>query len=271
MGEENDLLIVHLSDIHCGLRFQGKMLQRAIDEVNDLSPDMVVVTGDLTEEGLFEEFQEAKRFLQLLKCEHMIVGSGNHDSRTTGYRLFPSFFGEPSSITETKDAVVIMLNSSRPDQDGGEVDYRQRLWLKDSLDKHPDRFRIVCFHHHLMPIPDTGMEKNMIFDAGDVLWTLVSHGADMVLCGHRHRPWMWQMGSLNIIYAGAVSTNRLRGFYQNSYNIIRVKDNKPKVSLKLVGGREFDLNPMCIKTMKADALNIHGVSEAERAEVAKRV
>jgi Icc protein len=251
MNPENSLLLVHLSDVHCGPRFEGKILQQAIDEINSLAPDVVVVTGDLTEDGLVDEFQEAKRYLRLLKCKHVVVGSGNHDSRTTGYRLFPRFFGDPSSVTEIKDAVLIVLNSSRPDQDCGEVGYRQRLWMRDCLDKYSDRFKVVAFHHHLIPVPDTGMEKNMISDAGDVLWSLVSRGVDMVLCGHRHRPWIWNIGSLNIIYAGAVSTNRLRGFYQNSFNIIQIKNRRIKASLKVIGGKKSDLSTTSIKTLKS--------------------
>lgn len=99
MGEENSLLLVHLSDVHCGPRFDEKILLEAIDEINGLAPDVVIVTGDLTEDGLIGEFQNVHQYLQQLKCEFLVVGSGNHDSRTTGYRLFPRFFGEPSSIT----------------------------------------------------------------------------------------------------------------------------------------------------------------------------
>ena len=250
MGKENCLLLVHMSDIHCGPRFERDILLQAIDEINDLGPDVIVVTGDLTENGLFEEFQEAKRYIQLLKCKHLLIGSGNHDSRTTGYRLFPSFFGEPSLAKEIKDVVIIGLNSSRPDQDSGEVGYRQRLWMNECLDKYAGRTKIVALHHHLLPVPDTGMEKNIISDAGDVLWSLISHGADLVLCGHRHRPWVWNMGKMNIVYAGTVSTNRLRGFYQNSYNMIEIKNSGIQASLKIVGGREFTLNPKSLKTLK---------------------
>jgi Icc protein len=255
MGENNDLLVVHLSDIHCGPKFQGKTLQKAIDEINALAPDLIAVTGDLTEDGLFEEFQEAKRYLQQLRCKQIVISSGNHDARTTGYRLFPDFFGEPSSLTEIKNTVIIALNSSRPDQDGGEIGYRQRLWLKECLDRYKGKFKVVTFHHHLIPIPDTGMEKNMIFDAGDVLWTLISHSADVVLCGHRHRPWIWTADKLNIIHAGAVSTNRLRGLYQNSYNIIRIKNGEMQEHLKIVGEQKIDLNPACLKNLKPSIKN----------------
>ncbi len=255
MGENNSLLMVHLSDIHCGPKFQGRTLQKAIDEINAMEPDLVAVTGDLAEDGLLEEFQEAKRYLQQLRCRRIVISSGNHDARTTGYRLFSNFFGEPSSITTIENTVIINLNSSRPDQDGGEVGYRQRLWLKECLDKYKDRFKIVTFHHHLIPIPDTGMEKNMISDAGDVLWTLISHGVDVVLCGHRHRPWIWTAGKLRIIHAGAVSTNRLRGFYQNSYNIVRIENGEIHAYLKIVGEQKVDLDPTCLKNLKPPIKN----------------
>ena len=262
MDKEENLLMVHLSDIHCGPKLQGKTLQRAIDEINVLAPDVVAVTGDLTEEGLFEEFQEARRYLQQLRCKNLVVVSGNHDARTTGYRLFPDFFGESTSVVELKGKLIIKLDSSRPDRDDGEVGYRQRLWLKECLDKSTDRFKIVLLHHHLMPIPDTGMEKNMTTDAGDVLWSLISHGANAVLCGHRHRPWLWTTGDLNIVYAGAVSTNRLRGFYRNSYNIIRVEGNRLTAKLKIVGEDECELDPAYIKTLKSSTTELYGSYES---------
>ncbi|MDH5376146.1 MAG: metallophosphoesterase, partial [Candidatus Bathyarchaeota archaeon] len=73
MGKENCLLLVHMSDIHCGPRFERDILLQAIDEISDLGPDVIVITGDLTENGLFNEFQEAKRYIQLLKCKHLLI------------------------------------------------------------------------------------------------------------------------------------------------------------------------------------------------------
>jgi len=242
------LLLVHISDIHCGSKFEGGMLQRAIDEINVLSPDVVIVTGDLTEDGIISEFQEAKRYLEQLKCKRHIVGSGNHDSRTTGYLLFPKFFGEPSSVTEIGDIVLIMLNSSRPDREDGEIGYNQGLWMKSCLDQHKDKFKVVALHHHLIPVPDTGMERNIVSDAGDLLRTLTSRNVNLVLCGHRHRPWLWQIENLPIVYAGAVSTKRLRGFYQNTYSIIQIKNWEVKASLKVVGDKEYNFDQISTQT-----------------------
>lgn len=239
------LLLVHISDMHCGSRFEGDTFQKAIDEINILKPDVIVVTGDLTDDGLVGEFQEAKRYLEQLNCRRIIVGSGNHDSRTTGYLLFPKFFGEPSSTLETGEMVLTMLNSSRPDREDGEIGYHQGLWMKRFLTEKKDRFKVVALHHHLIPVPDTGMERNTVSDAGDLLRTLIGHKVNLVLCGHRHRPWLWRIGSLPIIYAGAISTKRLRGFYHNTYSIIQVKDGEVKADLKVVGGKEYRFDQIC--------------------------
>ncbi len=247
MSEEDNLLLVHMSDIHCGPKFKGEKLQQTINEINALDPAVVVVTGDLTEDGTLDEYQMAKRYLEQLHCERLVVGSGNHDSRTTGYLLFPRFFGEPSSVTRIQDVQLIMLNTSRPDRDVGEMGYNQGLWMRNHLHQSRDSYTIVALHHHLIPVPDTGMEQNVISDAGDLLWTLISHQVDLVLCGHRHRPWIWQIGDLPVLHAGAVSTNRLRGFYHNTYNIIRIHKAQFQANLKIVGGEEFDLHPTSIQ------------------------
>lgn len=242
-------MLVHISDLHCGPKFKEEMLLEAIDEINELTPDVVIVTGDLTEDGLIEEFREAKRYLALIKCKHLIVGSGNHDARTTGYLLFPKFFGNPSLVTRVDDVSIIMLNSSRPDRDDGEIGYNQGLWMKSQLENCVNNFKIVALHHHLIPVPDTGMERNMVSDAGDFLWTLTKHNVNLVLCGHRHRPWLWTLGKLMIIHAGTVSTNRFRGFYQNTYNIIEIEKNAITAKLKVVGGQECPFDKLPIEAL----------------------
>ncbi|MBX5321175.1 metallophosphoesterase [Candidatus Bathyarchaeota archaeon A05DMB-3] len=245
------MLLVHLSDLHCGPKFKEETFLEAIDEINALNPDVAIVTGDLTEDGLIGEFKEAKRYLALIKCKRLIVGSGNHDARTTGYLLFPKFFGNPSSVTKIDDIAIIMLNSSRPDRDDGEIGYNQGLWMKNQLENCKDAFKIIALHHHLIPVPDTGMERNIVSDAGDLLWTLTKYGFNLVLCGHRHRPWTWTLGKLMIIHAGTVSTDRLRGFYQNTYNIIQVEGEKIVASLKVVGGQECALNQVSIEAVNS--------------------
>jgi Icc protein len=86
------LLIAHISDIHCGREFQPAVFEEAAREINALDPDVVVVTGDLTDSGLLSQYREARRRLDNLDCKHVVITSGNHDYRSTGYLLFKQAF-----------------------------------------------------------------------------------------------------------------------------------------------------------------------------------
>ena len=72
--------IAHLSDLHCGdPHFVPDLMDRAIAEINDLKPDIVVCSGDLTAFGFKEEYAQAKRYLDRIECESLVVIPGNHD------------------------------------------------------------------------------------------------------------------------------------------------------------------------------------------------
>jgi 3',5'-cyclic AMP phosphodiesterase CpdA len=81
-------------------------------------------------------------------------------------------------------------------------------------------------HHHLIPVPNTGRERNIVNDAGDVLETLVDAEVDLVLCGHKHVPYLWRVEDLLVVTAGTVSCLRLRGRIEPSYNIIYVREKE---------------------------------------------
>ncbi|MFQ6095843.1 MAG: metallophosphoesterase family protein [Candidatus Bathyarchaeia archaeon] len=233
------MLIVQISDVHCGPLFNEETFQTAIEEVNALSPDVVVITGDITEDGILSEFKMAAEEFKRLKAENVIYVSGNHDYRSTGYLLFKQFFPF-NQVTEIGNSVIVILSSARPDRDDGEVGHRQNLWLEETLAKYKDRVKIVAIHHHIVPVPDTGADQITIVDAGDVLRSLTKSNVNLVLCGHRHRPWRWQIEKMQVVHAGSVSCEKLRGFFCNSYNVIEVKNKKIEAKLKIVGGGYVD-------------------------------
>ncbi len=233
-------MLVQLSDIHVGPQFRKEVFEKAVEEVNRLNPDAVIVTGDLTENGILNEFERVKEYLKKIKIKNLIILSGNHDYRNTGYLLFKKFF--PSkTIHEFDDAVIITLGTARPDRDEGEVGYRQNLWLARTLSKYTNKTKIIAMHHHLISIPDTGSDRIIVLDAGDVLQSALTAKINLVLCGHKHRPWIWNLGPLTIAYAGTTSSERMRGFFENTYNIISVDKGKVSVDLKVVNGERIPL------------------------------
>lgn len=229
------MLLVQISDLHFGPMFRKEMFSQAVKEINALKPDAILITGDITEDGLKSQFETATTELRKLRAEKFIFVSGNHDYRSTGYLLFRQCF-PLTQVTELEDVVILVLSSARPDRDDGEVGHRQNLWLERTLAKHKDRTKIVAIHHHVVPVPDTGADQITVVDAGDVLRSLVKSKVNLVLCGHRHRPWQWRIEDMQVIHAGSMSCEKLRGFFCNSYNTIKIEKGKIESKLKIVGG-----------------------------------
>lgn len=181
-------LIVHISDLHISeLGFEEDVFIKAVAEINAINPDMIILTGDLTNNGYYSEFIQATKYLEMFDAPLFAV-PGNHDARNLGYETFEELIGECSwKLTKDDEFVVIGLDSSSPDISSGNVGRPQHLWMEHQLDQCviEELFSIVALHHHVIPIPKTGRERNVLTDAGDVLKTLTDHEVDLVLAGDR--------------------------------------------------------------------------------------
>ena len=231
--------IAHISDIHYGqVGFNEGMLSRCIDEVNDLDPDMTIITGDLSMDGLKKELERVFERLKEINTEKMVI-PGNHDSRNVGYLAFERLFGERYSEKIIDDIQIICCDSSEPDLDTGQIGREGQRWLKERLEKGDAKYKIIALHHHLIPIPFTGRERNVLHDAGSVLKLVYDEGVNLVLNGHKHVPHNWIMESSSGITvfctAGSVSSEKLKADYDNCYNIIDVSEDRIKIELKNIG------------------------------------
>ena len=233
--------IVQLSDIHVGSQFREDVFQTVIKEVNSLKPDSVIITGDLTNEGLKEQYEKCKNLVSEINVDNIIAISGNHDYRNTGYLHFKKYFPFKTINELSDDVILVTIGTARPDRDEGEVCYRQTLWLERTMKKYQDKTTILAMHHHLIGIPDTGSDRLTIIDAGDVLRATLSSNVNLVLCGHKHRPWLWDFNNLLIANAGSTSSERVRGFFENSYNIVKIENGNISIDLKIVGGERRPL------------------------------
>lgn len=225
---KNEKVIVQISDIHVGeAEFVPSLLTRCVDEINELKPDIVIVTGDLTGMGYRREYETVKNYLTPIKCKNIIIQPGNHDSRNVGYMHFEDLIGQRYSSFKKDSLEIVAADSSEPDLDNGQIGREYYKWIKNEfIGTGEQEYRIFAMHHHLIPIPQTGRERNIVNDAGDVLEVLVDAGVDMVLCGHKHVPYIWRFEDMYIITAGTVSCLRLRGKIEPNYNIIYIKEDK---------------------------------------------
>src|SRR5947209_4371706 len=252
MVERSAFVIAQLSDLHCGSPyFDAGLLQTAVSETVALRPDLVVIGGDLTAEGYPGEFRTARQFLEPMFDAGLdvVVVPGNHDSKNVGYLHFRDAFGSGEAekgdrvTTLTRPGVdgqdpwrvqVVAIDSSKPDLAEGEVGRERYRWIRDQYDVEAD-YRVFVLHHHLVPVPGTGRERNTVWDAGDVLALLAEAGVDLVLSGHKHVPHIWLLDHVLIVNSGTVSSHRLRGYTRPSYNVVEVTADEVRVTLRYPG------------------------------------
>jgi 3',5'-cyclic AMP phosphodiesterase CpdA len=197
-------------------------MERAITEINELEAEIVVCTGDLTTFGFRQEYAEARTYLDQIQCETLVVIPGNHDSRNVGYVHFEEQFGDRNSVVHKGGVSIVAVDSTEPDLDHGQIGRGRYPWILEQF-AEPADFRIFVLHHHLLPVPGTGRERNIVYDAGDALEALQKANVNLVLSGHKHVPYAWRLENLFIVNAGTVSTLRLRGKTRPCYNVIEIE------------------------------------------------
>ena len=239
------MLIAPLSDVHVGgARYREDLLHVALAEINAAEPDLVVVAGDVTDEGYPDQYPVARDELSALECPNVVLVPGNHDARNVGYLGFEDTFGARDSRTRLAagevEVALVAVDSSKPDLDEGEIGREHYGWIQEGF-AGPSDLRVFLCHHHLMPIPGTGRERNQVLDAGDVLSLLRRAEVDLVLAGHRHVPYVWPVAGMLLVHSGTVSTLRTRGFPHPAYNLIRVEAGRISVELCIPGGGRTDL------------------------------
>ena len=242
------LRIAQVSDIHCGeASFSPELMEEFIDTVNSMAPDIVIVAGDLTAAGYDWEFREAARWLERIEPPQIVI-PGNHDSRNVGYIHFERYFGdrfsryrcafEPERAERLKASgfTVVGVDSSQPDLNDGHVGREHYRWIGEQFDE-PDDFKILAIHHHIVPIPGTGRERNIITDAGDLLAELTKLEIDVAVSGHKHVPFFWSVHGMLLCNSSTATTRRVRGLTPPSWNEIQIDATTFKVYLHYQDGR----------------------------------
>jgi 3',5'-cyclic AMP phosphodiesterase CpdA len=177
------LTICQISDIHCGnAYFIPELLDRSIIEINRANPTVVVVSGDLTDAGYREEFEQAAEYIARIECENVMVIPATTTRATWA-----------TSTSSGSSGASVAHGSRRRDLGGGGflgAGPQRRAGGPGALRVHrrgflrcPGQAQVFVVHHHLIPLPGTGRERNIIFDAGDVLERLVEARVDLVLSG----------------------------------------------------------------------------------------
>ncbi len=195
------ILIAQISDLHIkpegtlayGRVDTAKALERCVAALNALRPrpDLVVISGDLVDTPLKEEYDLLKRLLASLQLP--LVGvPGNHDSRDLMRAAFPDWSyafpsGPLNQVLTVKGLDLLLLDSSVPGQPHGELDAATLQWLDETL-ASGDRPALVALHHPPFVAGIWHMDRQNLLNAAALAPIVARHPrVQLVAAGHVHR------------------------------------------------------------------------------------
>ena len=186
---------IHISDLHRGTRGTPELDDALEMLCRELSPELVIASGDLSNRGRITELEQAKALLERLPVPFLAV-PGNHDLPYTPLarflrprQRFEAVFGTTDPVLRTANAVVCGLNSARPwRHQGGRLDATRLARARATLADAPDpALRVVTCHHHLAGAPWRTSRKFPLHGRDDALRAFAAAGAELVLGGHIHQ------------------------------------------------------------------------------------
>ncbi|MBD1587334.1 metallophosphoesterase [Pseudomonas typographi] len=216
------MLIAHLSDLHIrpqGVLYQGlvdsnKMCKQVIEHLHALRPrpDVVIITGDLVDEGLPAEYEMAKMLLAGIEQPLLLI-PGNHDDRAR----FRAAFAE-QSLAASEGPLhfvaaglgpvrIIGLDITVPGQHHGDMDEAAQAWLEGALAQEPERPTLIMLHQppFLSGIPY--IDPYACFNAQRLARTVERYPAvERVVCGHVHRAMQLRFGGTLLCTAPSTTT-----------------------------------------------------------------
>lgn len=227
--------IVQISDLHFG-RHDPDVVEALLAELRDPAPDLVVVSGDLTQRARRREFRQARAFLDRITVPVVAI-PGNHDvplydvarrflRPLARFRRYVS--AEPIPCYADAEIAVLGLNTARSlALKNGRVSVEQMGAIRLAFGRPPGaRFRVLVTHHPLVATDDPGQEP--VGRWRGALGAVAETGVRLLLSGHYHHAYVGSAaarfaagGSILVVHAGTAVSRRTRR-ETNTYNRISI-------------------------------------------------
>jgi 3',5'-cyclic AMP phosphodiesterase CpdA len=247
------LNVLQISDLHFGPPYVPRVGEALLRVAPTLRPDIIVVSGDLTQRAKPQQFADAREFLQQLPDVPRIVVPGNHDvplyrvaeRLLDPHRYYRQFISDQiDHCHRSPRAVIVALDSTAPRQSisngrihMGQLEYCARVFR----DAPAEAARIVVAHHHFAPAPDFERDSAMP-GAKRAINRFVELGVDVILGGHLHRayignsldiyPGTHRDRGIIIVQCGTSTSRRGRGRERekNTFNLLRIGQDMLRIT-----------------------------------------
>lgn len=231
-------VLLQISDPHFGTE-QAPVVAALTRFARELAPAMLVLSGDLTQRARRSQFRAARSFVDELGVPLLLTLPGNHDVPLFNLveRMFAPFgnylreFGPHlETALETSDMWVIGVNTTIPRwHKDGRVGPEQIERVAARLAQAPPRALRIVVVHQPVDVPRLSEEKNLLVGRAAAVQSWASAGADLILGGHIHLPFVRPLREryadlpreVWAVQAGTAVSTRIRADAPNSVNVIR--------------------------------------------------
>ena len=237
--------LIHLSDLHFG-RAYAAIIPVLLDFIQLNKPDLVAISGDLTQRARTAEFMEARKFLDAIPFPKIVV-PGNHDvplfnvfarmfRMLDRFRRFISEDLEPFYVDE--EIAVAGVNTARPlTGKNGRINCQQLAKLQARFATLAPAYIKIVVTHHPFDLPPGVEGDRVVLRARRAMRILAQIPVDMLLAGHFHiagtsrtiTRYKIENFSALIVASGTTTSTRGRG-QPNSFNVIQIERPRIKVS-----------------------------------------
>ena len=250
--------LVHLSDLHFGAH--DEELVAAVERrIDDLKPDLIVISGDFTQRARTEQFKEACAFLERIRDRgHEVLGvPGNHDvplydvlrrflSPLTRYRRYIDETLCP--FVELSGVAVLGINTARSlTFKDGRISKEQVAFIREVFSRtDPEATRVLVTHHPLFAVPVGEEIERAVGRQELALDAIEEAGVDLLLAGHAHHAsthdaseLVTRSGGALVVQAGTATSTRVRE-QEQSFNTIDIEAGRVTVTVNAWTGEAFE-------------------------------
>ena len=227
-------VLLQISDLHFGTE-QAPVVEALVTLAHQQRPELLVLSGDITQRARVSQFQAARAFVDRLGAPRVLAIAGNHDIPLfhLGERLLHPYarhraaFGEDlEPLVSTPEWLVLCVNTTRwYRHKNGEVSAEQIERVAQRLTSaQPAQLRVVVVHQPVAVLHAEDVHDRLRGHAG-ALKRWAAAGADLVLGGHIHLPYVIALPGLArpmwAVQAGTAVSSRVRDNIPNSVNLLR--------------------------------------------------
>jgi 3',5'-cyclic AMP phosphodiesterase CpdA len=229
--------LVHVSDLHFG-RVEPALLAPLREAIEAIAPDVVVVSGDLTQRARRAQFKAAADYLATLPTPRIVV-PGNHDvpyydvlrrflAPLDRFRRYISDDPFPTYIDD--EIAVVGVNTARSlTFKGGRINVEQVREIERRFHGLPEHVTRIVVTHHPFDVPAGGDESDVLGRAPMAMAEFAKAEVDVFLSGHLHHSNVGTTAhryriagfAALVVQAGTATSTRERD-ETNAFNVLRI-------------------------------------------------